>query len=79
MAKTRDTPKTLVMTIPPAFSRSRKFLRKKIANPAPPVAITGEKYRRERTLDKLISGMKPDDMPKDREWDTALSIGKETW
>ena len=39
--------------------------------------IVTPKRKRKYTLDKLIAGMKPGDMPRDRGWDGVPSVGKE--
>ena len=39
--------------------------------------IVTPKHKRKYTLDELLAGMKPGDMPVDREWDQAPRVGKE--
>ena len=40
--------------------------------------IVTPKQKRKYTLDALLAGMKPGDMPVDREWDAAPRVGKES-
>jgi antitoxin MazE len=39
--------------------------------------ILTPRQKRKYTLDELLAGMKPGDMPIDRDWDTAPRAGKE--
>ena len=39
--------------------------------------IVTPKQKRKYTLDELLAGMKPGDMPVDRAWDAAPRVGKE--
>lgn len=39
--------------------------------------IVTPKHTRKYTLDELLAGMKPGDMPVDRQWDAAPPVGKE--